>query len=103
MLLEAVCSKKFRTRIAEHRLPDVVTRDLFKHSVFSTNDVKIQEDLVCVSFMARSTVNLNSMRFMFDNDSVRLFNEMADIRFQAQCYYEFEKALISFLTDCFLN
>jgi hypothetical protein len=89
---------RFRDRIANHRnLDALIVRNMFDRSLFSDDDILIQSDLVCVSFMARSTAYLNTMDLFIDKKAVKFIVNLADPRFQAFCYYEFEKALSNFL------
>lgn len=93
----------FNASICNERLKIGVIQERFKTSVFSTGDVEIQPDLVCVSFMARSTVFLNSMDVMVDKEKLKFIVDFAHPGFLAQCYLEFEKALVHLLTNCFLH
>jgi hypothetical protein len=95
--------KKFKERLSPHRSMGILKRELFKTSIFSTAEIEIHSDLVCVSFMARSTVYLNTMDSFLDKDVVRFIVDLTDARFQALCYLKFEKALAKFLTACLIN
>jgi hypothetical protein len=91
---------KFKDCLLPYRSSDIMTRELFKTSIFSTSDVEIQDDLMCVSFMARSTAYLNGIEFVLDTTApTNLIVHFADVRFQANCYVEFEKTLENFLTN----
>lgn len=93
----------FSDRIALHRVSSALIKNLFEKSIFSSSDVEIQPDLVCVSFMARSTAYLNTMDLFFEKEQLRLILDSADVRFQAFCYFEFEHALSVILRDGFIS
>jgi hypothetical protein len=70
---------------------------LFKHSRFTAWQVAVQDDLTCVSFMARCTAYLNTMDAFVDDDAIAFVTDVTNVRYQALCYAEFEEKLHEFL------
>ena len=92
--------QKFRDRLSPHRSKanNVLKGDFLERSIFSTSQIQIQPDLMCVSFMARSTVYLNTMDDFLGRDALGFIVELVSVRNQASRYLKFEKALAEFLT-----
>ena len=76
--------------------------NLLSRSLFSTRNVEIQSDLVCVSFVARSTAYLNTMDVFVDTDAIKFIANIADPRFHALVYNKFEDSLFDFLKNYLL-